>query len=87
MPGRKDVAKYADWYHLLCITFTETGKQALEYRKGYTWGLRLYKERYDEGLLFIIKLIIETSYTPLGPNKVLAPVKPQTITIIPFAWY
>ena len=87
MPGGKDVAECADWCHPLYITFTEPGKQALEWTKGYTWGLRLYKERYDEGLLFIIKLIIETSYTSLGPNKVLAPVKPQTITIIPFAWY
>ena len=70
MPGGKDVAECADWCHPLYITFTEPGKQALEWTKGYTWGLRLYKERYDEGMLFTPKLIIKTPPTLLWvPTK------------------
>lgn len=73
VPGGFDLDECTDWCHPLRVTFTEPGKRALEWTKGYTWGLRLYKERYDEGLLFTIRLKIETPYNPLGPNKVLAP--------------
>ena len=32
-------------------------------------GLRLYQERYDDGLLFTIKLKTEAPTVPVGPNK------------------
>ena len=73
MPGGKDVAECADWCHPLYITFTEPGKQALEWTKGYTWGLRLYKERYDEGMLFTTKLIIKTPLHSFGSQQSLGP--------------
>lgn len=60
------------WCHPLKIAFTESGKRQLNWVKGYTWGLRFYKERYDDGLTFTIKLSIETSRAAIGPNPVLA---------------
>uniref|UniRef100_A0A8C7AD49 Envelope glycoprotein n=1 Tax=Neovison vison TaxID=452646 RepID=A0A8C7AD49_NEOVI len=60
------------WCHPLEIAFTESGKKQLNWVKGYTWGLRIYKERYDDGLTFTIKLSIETPRAAIGPNPVLA---------------
>ncbi|CAD7692976.1 unnamed protein product [Nyctereutes procyonoides] len=39
---------------------------------GYTWGLRLYKERTDDGFIFRIKLKLESpDPVAIGPNVVL----------------
>ena len=52
--------------------------EALEWTKGYTWGLRLYKERYDEGMLFTTKLIIKTPPTLLWvPTKSWPQLNPR----------
>lgn len=59
------------WCHPLKITFTESGKKAVHWTKGYSWGLRLYKENYDEGLIFTIKLSIQSPSAAIGPNPVL----------------
>lgn len=64
------------WCHPLKIAFTESGKRQTNWVRGYTWGLRFYKERYDDGLTFTIKLSIETSKATIGPNPVLAPPPP-----------
>ena len=74
VPGGFDLDECTDWCHLLRVTFTEPGKRALGWTKGYTWGLRIYKERYDEGLLFTIRLKIETPYNPLGPPTKFTPL-------------
>lgn len=79
VPGGFDLDECTDWCHPLRVTFTEPGKRALGWTKGYTWGLRIYKERYDEGLLFTIRLKIETPYNPLGPPTKFTPLT-HTIT-------
>lgn len=66
-----------NWCHPLRITFTEKGKEATDWVKGYVWGLRFYLSEYDEGLTFTIKLWEESLYSSLGPNSVLSPVRPQ----------
>lgn len=60
------------WCHPLQIQFTEPGKKATGWVSGYSWGLRLYKERGDDGILFKIKLKIEDPRQPIGPNPVLS---------------
>lgn len=77
VPGGAQVAECDTWCHPLRVTFTEPGKKATQWTKGYKWGLRMYIDSYDHGLLFTIKLKIETPYTSVGPNKVLAPAIPQ----------
>nr|XP_055187132.1 ankyrin repeat and SOCS box protein 13 isoform X2 [Nyctereutes procyonoides]XP_055187133.1 ankyrin repeat and SOCS box protein 13 isoform X2 [Nyctereutes procyonoides] len=60
------------WCHPLRISFTEPGKRATYWANGYTWGLRLYKERTDDGFIFRIKLKIESpDPVAIGPNSVL----------------
>ncbi|CAK7307079.1 Envelope glycoprotein [Vulpes lagopus] len=56
----------------------------MNWAKGYSWGLRLYKERTDDGFTFKIKLNIESlDPVAVGPNTVLgdrrAPVKPTAL--------
>lgn len=53
------------------ITFTEKGKQYLEWEKGRTWGLRFYMAGTDNGFTFCILLLIETITQAIGPNPVL----------------
>uniref|UniRef100_A0A673UGP7 Envelope glycoprotein n=1 Tax=Suricata suricatta TaxID=37032 RepID=A0A673UGP7_SURSU len=65
------------WCHPLKISFTSAGKNKKLWTSGYTWGLRLYKERHDDGLIFRVKMTI--SNTPplaVGPNKVLSNQRP-----------
>lgn len=65
VPGGVSVPECAyNWCHPLCVTFTEPGKMAKEWVKGYTWGLRFYKDGYDVGLLLTVKLQIEAPCTP-----------------------
>lgn len=66
-----------NWCHPLRVTFTEKGKKATNWLKGYTWGLRFYLRGYDEGLIFTVKLQEEALYTSLGSNPVLSPIRPQ----------
>lgn len=56
----------------LNITFTDKGKQAREWQKGYTWGLRWYMSGTDKGVIFKIQLKVKTAAIPVGPNQVLA---------------
>lgn len=45
IPGGVSVPECAyNWCHPLRVTFTELGKMAKEWVKGYTWGLRFYKD-------------------------------------------
>lgn len=65
-----------DWGHPLRISFTEQGKRATNWVRGYDWGLRLYIDGYNDGLIFTIKLRIETPSVLLGPNSALNPPHP-----------
>ena len=70
------------WCNPLSVTFTETGKKASSWTQGYTWGLCLYKELYDEGITFSIKLLKEFPATPsttIGPNTVLGGKHPPPL--------
>uniref|UniRef100_A0A8C6A7E6 Envelope glycoprotein n=1 Tax=Marmota marmota marmota TaxID=9994 RepID=A0A8C6A7E6_MARMA len=56
----------------LNITFTQAGKVSKDWIKGKLWGLRVYHQTaYDPGVLFKIRLIVNTNPQPVGPNKVL----------------
>lgn len=67
----------------IIIKFTNKGKQDhRRWLKGNTWGLQLYTLGKDHGLIFRIKLTVESSPPiPIGPNKVLPeqgpPEKPK----------
>ena len=62
------------WCHPLTIQFTGKGKTIKTWiGNGHSWGIRLYKERYDDGLTFSIRLKIEPPASrPIGPNGILA---------------
>ncbi|KAG3292862.1 hypothetical protein H1C71_014276 [Ictidomys tridecemlineatus] len=61
----------------LSITFTSAGKTSRDWLQGRLWGLRVYKQTaYDPGVLFKIRLKINTDPQPLGPNRVLPDQKP-----------
>lgn len=64
----------ATWCMPLRIQFTEVGRQqTTKWMRGAQWGLRLYREGEDPGLIFAIKLRIENPLTvSIGPNRVLA---------------
>lgn len=67
------------WCHHLQINFTESGKKATGSLSGYYWGLRLYKERIDDGIIFKIRQRIESLMSqPIGPNQVLTEQGPPT---------
>ena len=78
--------------NLIDISFTETGKEA-NWEKGLMWGLRLYQEGYDNGVVFTLRLKVETlPAIPVGPNAVLpdqprlptpAPKRTLTISAVP----
>ena len=55
----------------LNITVTDKGKQALEWQKGYTWGLRWHMSGTDKGVIFKIQLKVKTAAIPIDPNQVL----------------
>lgn len=84
VPGGQLLAECATWCHPLRISFTEQGKKATQWTKGYEWGLRMYIDAYDHGLLFTIRLKIENPPSQsIGPNPVLArqpnpPPQPST---------
>ena len=61
-----------NWCLPLKISFTEPGKNQRGWTNGYTWGLRLYKERFDDGLFLRIRLKV-TSIPPvaIGPDHVI----------------
>lgn len=61
----------------LKITFTESGKKAIGWQQGYTWGLQWY--RIGRGLTFKIKLKVEISSRPVGPNSVLPDQKAPSL--------
>lgn len=65
----------SDWCHPLKIQFTDQGKRAMGWETGFTWGLRLYQEGRDTGVIFTIKLIQQPANhshpLALGPNPIL----------------
>uniref|UniRef100_A0A8C9CUE3 Envelope protein n=1 Tax=Phocoena sinus TaxID=42100 RepID=A0A8C9CUE3_PHOSS len=72
-----------NWCHPLKISFSEPGKKDKKWINGHSWGIRFYKEGYDDGLLMTIKLKIETpTPVPIGPNPEighsLLPLAPPT---------
>lgn len=57
----------------LNITFTQQGKQDYtQWLRGKTWGLRWYMPWEDRGVTFTIRLAVQASPMPIGPNPVLA---------------
>lgn len=58
------------WCTPLKISFTDKGKQATGWSgSGYSWGLRLYKQGDDMGLIFRIKLVTQALPSQsVGPN-------------------
>uniref|UniRef100_A0A8C6CUE7 Envelope glycoprotein n=1 Tax=Moschus moschiferus TaxID=68415 RepID=A0A8C6CUE7_MOSMO len=74
-----------NWCHPLRVSFTEKGKKATRWwGAGYSWGLRLYKEQSDDGLVFKVRLKIETpASTAVGPNTVLGDQKSSPQTNVP----
>nr|BAM33597.1 envelope polyprotein [Felis catus]BAM33602.1 envelope polyprotein [Felis catus] len=67
----------------LKITFTDSGKRALGWQTGYTWGLRWYLPGKDRGIILKIKLKIDTITQTVGPNLVLADQKAPVQLAIP----
>lgn len=57
------------------VEFTSRGKADPRlWHPGKTWGLRIYEDGYDRGLLFTIKLKLDPIVSvPIGPNPVLRP--------------
>uniref|UniRef100_A0A8D2AW62 Envelope protein n=1 Tax=Sciurus vulgaris TaxID=55149 RepID=A0A8D2AW62_SCIVU len=82
---------YAKWEKPLSlplkITFTTKGRQATEWQRGYTWGLRWYLSGKDKGVTFKIKLSVQKLTLPIGPNPVLSdqklPSKPAAPKALP----
>lgn len=76
-----------DWKNALNITFTQVGKGMswARWKTGFTWGLRLYQEGYDDGFLFKINLEIDTYNppVPIGPNPVLSDLRPPLVPLNP----
>lgn len=77
--GHKDLTTpcVSSWCNPLSISFTQNAKQAsVDWTtRGYEWGLRLYANGRDPGLLFKIKLIKTSpsiTHVAAGPNKVLS---------------
>lgn len=76
----------------ISTAFTSEGKvvPATDCIKGKSWGLRLYKHGgHYEGLIFRVRLLIETLVYSIGPNSVLgeqgppkAP-RPQVPLVLP----
>ena len=70
------------------MKFTDQGKRERQsWLKGNNWGLRLDTAGKDPGLVFKLKLSVESPYqVPIGPNNVLPeqglPAKPKTLTPI-----
>lgn len=70
-----------NWCHPLRISFTEYGKKATDWVRGYSWGLRFYVDRYDWGFTFTIRQTIQSlPQVAVGPNSVLpnSQLKPKT---------
>lgn len=64
------------WCSPLVINFTPQGKEKdwTKELQGLSWGLRLYRTGYDQGLYFTIKLlktVLSTYRVSIGPNPVL----------------
>uniref|UniRef100_A0A8C9CKA7 Envelope protein n=1 Tax=Phocoena sinus TaxID=42100 RepID=A0A8C9CKA7_PHOSS len=83
-PQWANVPECSKWCHPLKISFSEPGKKDKNWINGHSWGIRFYKERYDDGLLMTIKLKIETpTPVPIGPNPEighsLLPLAPPTV--------
>uniref|UniRef100_A0A8C9CAV5 Envelope protein n=1 Tax=Phocoena sinus TaxID=42100 RepID=A0A8C9CAV5_PHOSS len=71
------------WCHPLKISFSKPGKKDKNWINGHSWGIRFYKEGYNDGLLMTIKLKIETpTPVPISPNPEighsLLPLVPPT---------
>nr|AEW89630.1 envelope glycoprotein [Odocoileus hemionus]AHI49865.1 envelope glycoprotein [Odocoileus hemionus]AHI49869.1 envelope glycoprotein [Odocoileus hemionus]AHI49871.1 envelope glycoprotein [Odocoileus hemionus]AHI49876.1 envelope glycoprotein [Odocoileus hemionus] len=66
----------------LQIEFTDEGKRFTRWDFGRVWGLRLYKNGYDTGVRFELKLKLGPLYlapkVALGPNQVIAPKPPSS---------
>lgn len=54
------------------MTITEMGKRAVDWDVGGTWGLRLYQQGHDQGLLFSIRRIVQ----PIQELPVIGPIQP-----------
>lgn len=69
---------YRGWCLPLKIQFTKAGKeQSTAWIRGAKWGLRIYVDGADPGLLFTVRLKIESPPAqPVGPNKVLSEQRP-----------
>lgn len=78
--GRPENFKCSTGYCLpLNISFTEQGKKASEWQRGYTWGLRWYLASTDRGVTFKIRLKVKTTVTQaIGPNRVFSDQKPPS---------
>nr|KAF6379085.1 hypothetical protein mMyoMyo1_009929 [Myotis myotis]KAF6379125.1 hypothetical protein mMyoMyo1_009956 [Myotis myotis] len=67
---------WGGWINTLNISFTLAGRsyELNKWRRGITWGLRLYKNQHDDGLLFKIRLDVQDYRPPVavGPNTVLS---------------
>uniref|UniRef100_A0A7N4PJM8 Envelope glycoprotein n=1 Tax=Sarcophilus harrisii TaxID=9305 RepID=A0A7N4PJM8_SARHA len=48
-PGWTSIPQCVGWCHPLRIQFTDAGKKYNNWQKGVSWGLRLFKERYNDG--------------------------------------
>lgn len=64
------------WCNPLIISFTNAGKKIINWEnfRGTEWGLRLYKDNRDYGLLFKVKLtktVPQAPVTSVGPNRIL----------------
>ncbi|XP_051833373.1 uncharacterized protein LOC127549414 [Antechinus flavipes] len=72
-----EIPECSGWCHPLKIQFTDPGKKYTSWTQGVTWGLRLYKSYYDDGLIFTIKLLKGTpgqyKTVAIGPNPELHP--------------
>nr|AAD41892.1 envelope protein [Felis catus] len=84
---KKGTEGYHHWISPLSlplkITFTDSGKRALGWQTGYTWGLRWYLPGKDRGIVLKIKLKIDTITQTVGPNLVLADQKAPVQLAIP----
>lgn len=73
--NKSQTSGHRGWINALNISFTSVGQSynLNKWQWGMTWGIRLYKDQHDDGLLFKIILDI-TDYRPpvaVGPNPVL----------------
>ncbi|XP_047373772.1 LOW QUALITY PROTEIN: uncharacterized protein LOC124959244 [Sciurus carolinensis] len=79
--GKKTVSCNNRCNHL-SITFTDKGRQDKQWMRTRSWGLRLYAEGPDMGIVFTVRMVIKFFTQPLGPNLILHPPA-QRVPVIP----